>query len=359
MRELTPQEIDALARRIKSAVDFHKLDRFLRLSTGDGLDDYVGAAVGLKHAVYAVLNQLNDDRATEQLLKLIYRESVFNDDLRNAIRAVLPDIDAAPAAPAHRFSQQQAGAPVGVSEGAGLQKLVKPQLQAVDAGVWFARLGAILRQVCAVTGDGFPLGTGFLVGPQAVLTNWHVVHESRKRGIAELACAFDYIRGADGALAPVETIGVEAVAVERPCSPAEMTTAPDDPPPRPDELDYALLKLARAPGNRGYVRLVAGPPAAARAALYIVQHCGGKPMMIAQDMEAVIGLVHGGLRLRYKTNTEPGASGSPCFTSDWDLLALHHFGDPAHAPPEYNQGIPSGLLRASIEAAHAGGLLGA
>jgi hypothetical protein len=360
MRELTPPEIDGLAKTIKRAVDPFKLNRWLLLSTGDQLADYVGPAVGLKQAIFTVLVQLNQDRVVDQLLETIYREEVFHDELRGLIRALLPDIDGAVAAPRPEFSLQQGGRALGVNQGAGLQKVVKPNLGAVDAGGWYARLGAILRQVCAVTANGAPIGTGFLVGEQAILTNWHVVEQARARGARDaIACAFDYIRRADGSLAASEQIAVEAIAVERSCSAAERTAHPDDPPPQPDELDYALLRLQQPTLQRGYLRLAAGPPLGVGAPLYIVQHPNGSPMMIAQDTAAVIGMPHGGARLRYSTNTEPGSSGSPCFTSLWDLVAMHHLGDPERRPATYNQGIPTGLIRASIEAAGQSALLGA
>ena len=49
-------------------------------------------------------------------------------------------------------------------------------------------------------------------------------------------------------------------------------------------------------------------------------------------------------RVRYTTRTEPGSSGSPCFDIDWNLVALHHSGDPKYAQfkvkPDWNEGIP-------------------
>jgi V8-like Glu-specific endopeptidase len=51
------------------------------------------------------------------------------------------------------------------------------------------------------------------------------------------------------------------------------------------------------------------------------------------------------MRVRYATNTLGGSSGSPCFNFDWDLIALHHYGDPSYNHPKYNQGIPIGLIR--------------
>ena len=32
--------------------------------------------------------------------------------------------------------------------------------------------------------------------------------------------------------------------------------------------------------------------------------------------------------LYYRTDTEPGSSGSPCFNDPWELVALHHSGVP-------------------------------
>ena len=60
-------------------------------------------------------------------------------------------------------------------------------------------------------------------------------------------------------------------------------------------------------------------------------------------MSGVIGVNANGTRLKYKVNTEGGSSGAPCFNTDWDLLALHHSGDPnfdSDHKPEYNEGIP-------------------
>ena len=57
----------------------------------------------------------------------------------------------------------------------------------------------------------------------------------------------------------------------------------------------------------------------------------------------------GALRIRYATNTEGGSSGSPVFTLEWGLAALHHYGDPVYAHPKWNQGVPIDLIRARIE----------
>jgi hypothetical protein len=42
---------------------------------------------------------------------------------------------------------------------------------------------------------------------------------------------------------------------------------------------------------------------------------------------------------------------------DWDLVALHHYGDPAWAAPKFNQGVPIGMIRSRIVARGAGAFL--
>ena len=81
-------------------------------------------------------------------------------------------------------------------------------------------------------------------------------------------------------------------------------------------------------------------------------------MKLAMDTQAVIGRNVGDTRIRYRTNTDPGSSGSPCFTMDWDLVALHHYGDPKWQQPKFNQGVPIELIRQRIETKGFGRSLG-
>jgi V8-like Glu-specific endopeptidase len=73
--------------------------------------------------------------------------------------------------------------------------------------------------------------------------------------------------------------------------------------------------------------------------LIIVQHPRGGPMKLAIDTKAVTEVTANQTRVRYRTNTEPGSSGSPCFTMGWELAALHHSGNP-ELQARYNEGVP-------------------
>ena len=62
-------------------------------------------------------------------------------------------------------------------------------------------------------------------------------------------------------------------------------------------------------------------------------------------------LIANGTRVTYTVNTEGGSSGAPCFNTDWELVALHHSGDPNFDPdhkPEYNEGIPIAAIVALL-----------
>ena len=65
-------------------------------------------------------------------------------------------------------------------------------------------------------------------------------------------------------------------------------------------------------------------------------------------MDAIIGMNNNKTRVRYTTNTEGGSSGSPCFTINRELAALHHLGDPDFTP-RYNQGITMSAILALLE----------
>ena len=358
---LSPNDAETLVGLLSQALSFEDLEAYVYLGTGDRLyDEFVGRGLPKKPTLRNLIEALERQAITDRFLRVVYQQRPYQTELRACIVRLYPAITAAAAREPIKFAFQKGGEPAGgESDGPGLERNVKPALGTFDAEIWLARFETIKRQVCRVEADGAPLGTGFLVGPSAILTNWHVMREARSRGVAErVACRFDYRRLTDGSVDAGTVLRVEAVADERPCSDAELTADPDTPPPAPDELDYALLTLAGSVPERGFLKLAEPPPSGPHDPLIIVQHPNGSPLQFALDTDAVIGSVHDGLRLRYQTNTAPGSSGSPCFGMGWDLLALHHLGDPAMGLATYNQGVPVGLIRASILRRGAGSLLG-
>lgn len=273
------------------------------------------------------------------------------------------------------FSQQFGLAPTAPLR-PELERIIRTTNSFLDVNKWRTKLGQIESQVCRIeiqSTKGLIYGTGFLLGPDIVITNYHVMEaviegeQSRTLhgGLSALRkdviLRFDYKRLIDGTtLDP----GIEYhlapnnwLIDQSPMSPVDSISEPKNTVPHSDHLDYVLLRVEGSPGLEP-IGKGAEPGASARkwieicpqphnfqpgTALFIVQHPEGAPLQLAFDTDALIGVNANHTRITYKTNTLPGSSGSPCFNSNWELVALHHSGDPnfdrTHKPT-YNEGIP-------------------
>lgn len=372
MDRLSGEDIRQLAKMLAGTFSFDDLDSFVYASTGDRLyATYVAPGKPLVATIRDLLMALEEIGRTSEFLAYVYDKRPGRADIRSAIVKTFPGAVAI-SEQKIELSAQTAGAPQPDAPtnalAPGLQRNVRPYLAKLDIRVWSTRLIETERRVCRVELEGTAIGTGFLVGPDTVLTNWHVF-ETAKGKADRLGCRFDYALLPDGKVQPGQLVMLQAAGLldSSPYSAAEATDKPDNPPPTAAELDYALLRLAARVGEqqvegavRGWIPLPkAVLPLPADGPILIVQHPQGMPMKLAMDTQAVIGLNGNGTRINYRTNTDPGSSGSPVFSMDWDLVALHHSGDPAWVNPTYNQGVPIELVRQRIEANGFGNALGA
>jgi Trypsin-like peptidase domain len=362
---LSGKNIADLARLLATTLDVEDLKEFVHSSTGDQLFvSYVTEKLPLEPMIRELLIQLEMIGKTADFLAYVYVNRPGKKNVRAAIVNFFPEavavsnqkIDLS----AQTAGEPQDNAPTNAVT-PGLQRNVRPYLAKPDVRVWQDRLLNIQRQVCRIELEGRSLGTGFLVGPDTVLTNWHVFEIAKNAGkIDKIGCRFDYVRLPGGGTDPGQLImiaGADAIDGS-PYSAAEITAKPDDPPPTKDQLDYALLRLDRRAGEqaiegapRGWIKLPAvALPLEADSPILIVQHPEGSPMKLALDTQAVLGPNANGTRIRYRTNTDRGSSGSPVFTMDWDIVALHHFGDPKWTDPVFNQGVPIELIQQRLSA---------
>ena len=82
-----------------------------------------------------------------------------------------------------------------------LERIVLQTVAFFGPDEWRARMRTRERAVCRVEFPcGAGQGTGFLVGADAVMTNYHVLqdHIEQRRPSAEIVCRFDYRTEADG-----------------------------------------------------------------------------------------------------------------------------------------------------------------
>jgi hypothetical protein len=341
------------------------LKQMLRFRLDKDLEDIV-ADGPLKNVVFDLLDIADQEGWDVLLVREAYRANPANE----ALLRVYEKYGIAP-----RINLVKAGAPMaGVDarpSSAGLQKIIREDNPTLDITAWRTRLTELETRVCRIDIAGRPQGTGFLVGPETVLTNFHVVEDvlAAKKSSADVSCLFDYKVLANNKLNPgtrVQLAAAKGILAFSPYTTAEKAGKPDETLPTEDELDFALLRLDRAFANepaqtpRGYEVLPLSPAEFKTGqGIIIAQHPAGAPMKLVIDTQSVVGMNSNGTRVRYKTNTEGGSSGSPVFDILWNLCALHHYGDPSYSSPTYNQGVaPLHLMRRKIQAAGSGALIG-
>ncbi|MGJ3701286.1 trypsin-like peptidase domain-containing protein [Variovorax sp. AFSI2.2] len=158
-------------------------------------------------------------------------------------------------------------------------------------------------------------GTGFLVSPRLLLTNWHVL---KTADIARVSIAeFGYqTQLGDGAPRPGHVFRLE---------PQRFFLSDQT-------LDFALVAVSETAtddhklASIGYNRLVDDDETLIAKGQFsnIIQHPSGQPKQIAFRQNEVI--EKPGDFLHYRTDTAPGSSGAPVYNDQWQVVALHRAG---------------------------------
>jgi len=340
--ELTGPQFRPLSEALRATLDLNGFDQMLKQRLDINRQD-ITVAHNYQTIVFEVISAANRESWVYLLVDAVRQERPKN--------PVFVE-----------YERMLSMGPQGLPDQTRLESIINESNALLDVDKFLGRLGEVVGQVCRVDLRGDGNGTGFLIGPRAVLTNYHVIESVIKQAhsLQDFTCRFDYKVRADGTSVNKGTVyNVTDLVAHSPYDPADLVR--DTQQPDPNKLDYALLLLEGEPGNdplggkptgdpRGWVKMPAVAHAfSANSPLFIVQHPDKKPMKLALDTDAVIGLNNNRTRVEYKTNTEPGSSGSPCFDQNWELVALHHSGDPSWAPT-WNEGIPIQLITAHLQA---------
>ena len=149
-------------------------------------------------------------------------------------------------------------------------------------------------------------GTGFMIAPNLVMTNHHVVSEAKQ--LPGVLLRFNYQENFKGEAQPTR---------EYPAVPAGMFHANK-------ELDYAILEVQDEPGREwGWLPLQSRDVKQGER-INIIQHPNGQPKQISMQNNLVEFV--GGNVIQYVTSTNPGSSGSPVLNDAWQVVGLHHAG---------------------------------
>jgi len=350
---LKPAEVEALIDALLAAFDLPTLRQMVRKNFNLNLED-ITSATELDEVV-AGLVQVADAEGWSAQLIAAARNAYPHDPQLQAAASRLGLAPSLVAAVRPKPLRRRA------YTDSSLEKIITGTNSLLDIAEWRSRLSEIEFQVCRLEIGSQPVGTGFLIGPNLLMTCYHVV-ETLLHGEdspQDLLARFDFKISRQQVVAnPGRTFLLDSDWLYdfSPYNPAEVQN-PDDALPSPEELDYAILRLANNPGGqpvseqsvedrpRGWIDLTdRAYPFPPGSPLFIVQHPEGAPLKLAMDTKAIIGFNANQTRVRYRTNTEKGASGSPCFNNQWQLVALHHSGI-----VEFNEGIPTHLIAALLK----------
>src|SRR5712692_2822433 len=204
MVTLSGAQIEKLSKLLASALNEFQLTTIVYSSTGDQLYvEYVAPGKPLRKTIEELLIALSGFGTVCMFLAAVYERYPFRADVRGEIAGVCPEAAKQRLGGGAGLAIQQAGEPQKDAPtdafAPGFQRNVRPHLTKLDVRVWVEKLAQIERRVCRVEFAGNAAGSGFLVGPDAVLTNWHVVESAKQSDkVADLACRFDYLRLSNG-----------------------------------------------------------------------------------------------------------------------------------------------------------------
>jgi endonuclease G, mitochondrial len=162
-----------------------------------------------------------------------------------------------------------------------------------------------------------PRGSGFLIGDGLLITNHHVIDSAALAG--DLLVEFDY--ELDLAGNPREVTRFEF-------APQTLFVSSGS-----DLLDYTVVALGRNLSGGGSTEGFGFLPLLSNNDKHtlgeyvnVVQHPQGDFKQVVLRENLLLSRLE--TVLHYRADTEPGSSGSPVFNDQWQVIALHHWGEP-------------------------------
>jgi hypothetical protein len=269
-------------------------------------DTFVRSPASLDDQVRDVIEWAESEGRVEELVK--------------ALRACRPGNRSLAAVGQDILDRRGAGA---VLDDAALEKIVTDNPDRfVNGAAWRQAMVEAEWKVCRVEDPaGTAWGTGFLVGPDLVLTNDHVARGTGGPGLNPKTAGVRFG-------ARVTADGREEGGVFYPLDAGDKNRWLADESPA-DALDFALLRLKRPAGEEPVAAFRNAP----KRKWIPLRECNAKPgqalFILQHPLGGVLKMAPGGVEgrrgswLQYRVDTEHGSSGSPVFNVLWELVALH------------------------------------
>lgn len=217
--------------------------------------------------------------------------------------------------------QKADGTPIDV---ASFSAMMSPSLKMADLMYAFSLAARRLCQITIAGPTANDKGTGFLVGPQTVLTNFHVVAslidpvtgKAMPGSASRLTCKFETLTDITGrSYAAADDWLIDFSPVNLNPGPAVAGG--------PKQLDYCAIRLKGAPGReRGWYDLTkTGALDAEGDAFFVFQHPYGLPQRAGFATHTR--LDDDPDFLRHGVATSPGSSGGLCLDNRLRPIAMH------------------------------------
>lgn len=161
-------------------------------------------------------------------------------------------------------------------------------------------------------------GTGFLVAPDRLMTNNHVLPDVATAHVS--SARLGYRRSSDGATSDGAQIALDAEAYFHTNS----------------TLDYTVVALS-IPASQTPLNVRSGARVKVGDDVYIVGHPRGRPLEVVRN-DTMVTRIDAPF-LGYRADTERQSSGSPVFDTEWRLVGIHHHSGELGRDERGNEGV--------------------
>ncbi len=193
----------------------------------------------------------------------------------------------------------------------------------------FLSQGFKVSRSVAYIRDSKGSATGFLIAPDLILTNNHVI--SKADLLDDYLFRFNYEENFLG----------EAQTVKEYKAKSQVIFYTNK------KLDFTIIQLEEKAGNEWGWLSLKPENVQVNNRVNIIQHPMGQPKQISLQNNLVQYV--GGDVLQYITSTLEGSSGSPVFNDQWEVIGLHHAGGDLPEPTTNNRYFRNqGILISSI-----------
>ncbi|SFM77093.1 trypsin-like serine peptidase [Rugamonas rubra] len=222
--------------------------------------------------------------------------------------------------------------------GAQLEALVSPQAGFLDAGLLPSFRRAIPRICLIRVNPSHATGTGFLIGPQVVLTAWHVIKElveptdptkAQARTAKRLEVLFDFVGNENGIRVGVHDDWLVGAS---PAHELEQRQAWEFDPEATTEgfdshLDFAMIFLSHPVGiERGFYPLDRNRSAQLPCQVNLYQYPGAAKLKLTTGIAIEYWPKAVKARLLHAANSTHGSSGGLVLDDLGEAVALHQSG---------------------------------